>query len=117
MATTEAFAGTEAVSTVNEWSLPRDLAYSAGSPQTDDGVYQLWLDLSDMVTTDDLRIRVYEKVQAADTQRVFYEARVVGPQAPAQWLSIPFTLLHGWDITLLTITGTITVSWSIRKVA
>lgn len=116
MATTEAFAGTEAIGTT-EWSLPRDASYSSGSPQTDDGVYQCWLDLSDMVSGDDLQIRVYEKVQSGDTQRIAYEARLTGPQTPAQWLSIPMTLLHGWDFTLDAIAGTITVTWSIRKVA
>lgn len=116
MATTEAFAGTEAVSTT-EWSLPRDASYSSASPQTDDGVYQCWLDLSDMVSADDLQIRVYEKVQSSDTQRIAYEARLAGPQTPANWVSVPLTLMHGWDWTLDAIAGTITVTWSIRKVS
>lgn len=80
-------------------------------------MYQLWLDLSDMVSADDLQIRVYEKVQSTDTQRVAYEARLAGPQTPANWLSVPFTFLHGWDITADAIAGTITLTWSIRKVA
>lgn len=116
MATTEAFAGSEAVSTT-EWSLPRDASYTSASPQTDDGVYQVWLDLSDMVGGDELQIRVYEKVQSGDTQRIAYESILVGPQSPPQWLSIPFTLMHGWDFTLKAIAGTVTVTWSIRKVA
>lgn len=116
MATTEAFAGSEAISTT-EWSLPRDASYSAGSTQTDDGVYQAWLDLSDMVAGDELQIRIYEKVQAADTQRIVYQANLLGPQSPANWVSLPLTLLHGWDFTLDAIVGTITVTWSIRRVA
>lgn len=116
MATTEAFAGSEAVGTT-EWSLPRDASYSSGSTQTDDGVYQVWLDLSDMVAGDELQIRVYEKVQSGDTQRIAYQSNLVGPQSPPQWLSIPFTFLHGWDVSLDAIAGTITVTWSIRKVA
>lgn len=116
MATTEAFAGTEAISTT-EWSLPRDASYAIGSTQTDDGVYQAWLDLSDMVAGDELQIRIYEKVQSGDTQRIVYQSNLVGPQSPANWVSLPLTLLHGWDFTLDAIAGTITVTWSIRKVA
>jgi hypothetical protein len=33
------------------------------------------------------------------------------------WVSPSLILLHGWDITLLAVSGTITVNWSIRKVA
>lgn len=97
--------------------MPRDATYDIGSPQTDDGVYQLWLDLSDMVTADELQIRVYEKVQSGDTQRIAYQANLVGPQTPANWVSVPLTLMHGWDWPLDAIAGTITVTWSLRKVA
>lgn len=123
MAISEAFAGSEAVSTT-EWSLPRDASYTSASPQTDDGVYQIWLDLSDMVAGDQLQIRVYEKVQAADTQRVVYETILTGSQggtgagSPAPiWVSPSLVFLHGWDVTLDALAGTITVTWSIRKVA
>jgi hypothetical protein len=118
MAISEAFAGSEAVSTT-EWSLPRDASYSAASFQTDDGVYQVFLDLSDMVTGDELQIRVYEKVQSTDTQRIAYEATLIGPQSPAIFVLPSLVLIHAWDVTLDQIAGTagITVTWSIRKVA
>lgn len=116
MPITEAFAGTEAVATT-EWSLPRDASYSSGSTQTDDGVYQIFLDVSDMVSGDELMIRIYEKVQSADTQRIVYESYLVGPQNPPIWASPALVLLHGWDVTLDAIVGTVTVTWSIRKVA
>ena len=116
MAISEAFAGSEAVSTT-EWSLPRDASYAAGSNQTGDGVYQIFLDLSDMVSGDELQIRVYEKVQAGDTQRIVYQANLIGPQSPAIWVSPSLILIHGWDVTLDAIAGTITVTWSIRQVA
>jgi hypothetical protein len=117
MPITEAFANTEAVG-ATEWSLPRDAAYSAASPQTDDGVYQLWLDVSDMVTGDELRIRIYEKVRAADTQRIVYQRTLVGPQTESAVVSPSLILLHGWDCSCLTVAGgTIVVNFSIRKVA
>lgn len=114
MAITEAFAGTEAISTT-EWSLTTD---SAGpDAETSDGVFQLFLDLSDMVAGDQLQIRMYEKVQSTDTQRVAWEAILAGPQSPPIWVSPSFVLMHGWDFTLDALAGTITVTWSIRKVA
>ena len=114
MAISEAFAGSEAVSTT-EHSLTTDTA--GPDVETSDGVFQVFLDVSDMVAGDELQIRVYEKVQAADTQRVVYQANLVGPQSPPIWVSPSLILLHGWDVTLDAIAGTITVTWSIRKVA
>lgn len=113
MALAEYVTGTEAVSTT-EWSLVTDTA----GPDTvgDDGVYVLFLDLSDMVAGDELQIRVYEATRSGDTQRILYQATRVGVQATPNYMSIPFFLLHGWDMTLDAIAGTITVLWSIRRV-
>ena len=116
MAIVELHAGTEAVSTT-EWSIPRDAAYAIGSPQTSDGVFQLFLDVSDMISGDELQIRIYEKVQAADTQRMVIQSILYGPQSPPVWVSPSLVLMHGWDMTLDAITGTITVTWSVRQVA
>jgi len=114
MAITEAFAGSEAVSTT-EWSLTTD---SAGPDvETSDGVFQVFLDVSDMVLGDELQIRVYEKAQAADTQRIVYQATLIDAQANPIWVSPSLILMNGWDVTLDAIAGTITVTWSIRKVA
>lgn len=114
MAISEAFAGTEAVSTT-EWSMTTDTA--GPDADTTDGVYQIFLDVSDMVAGDELQIRVYEKVGAASTQRIVWQSNLVGAQSPPIWVSPSLILLHGWDATLDAIAGTITVDWSIRKVA
>lgn len=114
MAITEVFSGTEAVSTT-EWSCTTDTA--GPDVETADGVYQVWLDVSDMIAGDQLQIRIYEKVRAADTQRVAYEAILYGPQAEPIWVSPTLVLMHGWDVTLDALAGTITVTWSIRQVA
>lgn len=114
MAISEAFAGSEAVSTT-EWSCTTD---SAGpDTETSDGVFQIFLDLNDMVTGDELQIRVYEKVGAGSTQRIIYQSNLIGPQSPPVWVSPSLILMNGWDVTLDAIAGTITVDWSIRKVA
>lgn len=114
MAITEAFAGSEAVSTT-EHSLTTDT--DGPDVETSDGVFQVFLDVSDMVTGDELQIRIYEKVQSGDTQRIVYQSNLVGPQSPPIWVSPALVLMHGWDVTLDAIAGTITVNWSIRKVA
>lgn len=116
MAISEAYANTESI-TSTEWSLTGD--DNTLDAITTDGVYQLWLDVSDMITGDELQIRIYEKVQAADTQRVVYQSNLFGPQSPPIWVSPTLILIHGWDMSLDQIAGTsgITVTWSIRKVA
>src|SRR4030042_495036 len=99
MAISEAFSGTEAVSTT-ERSCPADADYSSGSPQTDDGVYQVFLDGSDMVAGDILQIRLYETCRSGDTQRLAQEWILTGAQACPLWVSDSFILLHGWPFTL-----------------
>jgi hypothetical protein len=116
MAITEAFSGTIAALGATEYSCPNAANYSAGSARTEDGVYQVFLDTSDMVAADELRIRIYEKCRAADTQRIIYESFINGVMADT-WVSPSLILLHGWDVTITAIAGTIAVNWSIRQVA
>ncbi len=113
MAIAELYSGTKAVDTT-EWSLTTDTA--GPDADTTDGVFQVFLDTSDMVAGDQLQIRIYEKCRAADTQRVIYEAILTGTMA-ATWVSPSLILMHGWDVTLDALAGTITVNWSIRQVA
>lgn len=110
----ELYSGTKAVDTT-EWSLTTD---SAGPDvDTTDGVFQVFLDVSDMIAGDELQIRVYEKARSGDTQRVVYECSLFGVQGLPIWVSPSLILLHGWDVTLDALVGTITVLWSIRQVA
>lgn len=116
MAIAEFISGTEAVG-ATEWSLATDTSYDTGDAQTTDGVFQVWLDLADMIAGDQLQIRIYEKCRSADTQRIAYEAILTGAQASPMWVSPSLVLMHGWDITCDALAGTITVNWSIRQVA
>lgn len=110
----ELYAGTEAVG-VTEHSCTTDTA--GPDADTTDGVFQLFLDVSDMVAGDILQIRLYEKCRAADTQQVAKEWILAGAQVEPLWVSPSCILLHGWDFTLKALAGTITVNWSIRQVA
>lgn len=115
MAITEAFSGTEAVSTT-EWSLTNDSSTIA--TQTDDGVYQVMLDLSALANGDVFQFRGYEKTRSGDTQRTFVEYTFAHAQNTPNWISDSFILLHGWDFTLDKLSGTDrTITWSIRKIA
>ena len=114
MAISEAFAGTEAVG-ATEHSCTTDTA--GPDAETSDGVFQAFFDVSDMVDTDILQIRCYEKVQSSGTQRIVYEAILRNAQAEPVFVTPSLILMHGWDFTLDALAGTITVEWSIRKVA
>lgn len=117
MAISEAFAGSETVSTT-EWSLTTDTA--GPDVETSDGVFQCFLDLSALALGDTFEFRVYEKVQAADTQRVCLLATFSHEQGAdnAIWFTDALVLMHGWDMTLKKNAGTDrAITWSIRKVA
>lgn len=114
MAITELYSGTEAIG-ATEWSCTTDTA--GPDADTTDGVFQVFLDVSDMVAGDQLQIRVYEKVRSGDSQGIVYEALLTGAQSQPIWVSPSLILLHGWDVTLDALAGTITVNWSIRQVA
>lgn len=116
MPITELITGTEAVSTT-EWSLATDTSYDTGDAQTTDGVFQVFIDVSDMIAGDQLQIRIYEKVRSADTQRIVYQAILTGAQSDPIWVSPSLVLMNGWDITCDALAGTITVNWSIRQVS
>jgi hypothetical protein len=114
MAITVAYSGTEAVSTT-EHSMTTDTA----GPDTDttDGVYQLFLNLADLTVGDELQVRIYEKVLSGSTQRIVYQQNISGEIGSKHFVFPALVLMHGWDMTLDAISGTITVLWSIKKVA
>lgn len=114
MAIAELYSGTEAISTT-EHSLTTDTA--GPDVDTTDGIFQVFLDVSDMVAGDELQIRVYEKCRSGDTQRIVYQSSLFGAQADPIFVLPSLMLLHGWDVTLDAIAGTITVLWSIRQVS
>lgn len=114
MAIAELYSGTEAVSTT-EWSITTDTA--GPDADTTDGVFQVWLDLNDMVAGDELTVKLYEKVQSGGTQRLAASWTLTGAQSNPAWVMPSFILLHGWDVTLTAVSGTITVLWSVRQVA
>lgn len=87
------------------------------TPITVDGIYQVFLDLAAMTTTEEYEISVLEKVTAAGAQREVFKAVVDGTSSPA-WVSPSLILMHGWDVQVRKLAGTDrSIGWSIRQVA
>jgi len=117
MAITEAFAVSETVTQATEWSLTTDTA--GPDLQTDDGIYQVFIDLSALVDGDVFIFRAYEKVLSTDTQRAFFRQDISNAQGVEDnWVSPSFILLHGWDFTAQMSTATSrAITASVRKIA
>lgn len=115
MAITEAFTNSETIGTT-EHDLPSDT--TSLSAQTDDGVYQLHLDLSALLKGDVFELACYEKVVAGGTQRKYDTQRFAHAQSTPHYIYPSIILMHGWTFTLKKIAGTDrSITWSIRKVA
>jgi hypothetical protein len=116
MALSEAYVDTGTSISTTEYSLTNDSTTIA--TQTDDGLYQTFIDLSNMASGDTYVIRVREKVYGAATQRVCQSWTLTGAQSDPIWVSPHLQLMHGWDITIQKTAGTDrSIAWSIRKVA
>jgi len=84
---------------------------------TNDGIYQVWIEPVNMAANDEYTIRLYEKVIAASTKRVTEQWTLIG-DITNNWVMASMILLHGWDVTMQKIAGTDrTFSWSIRRIA
>jgi len=115
MAISEAYTSSATISTT-EYSLPNNSTTLAAI--TTDGVYQVFLDLAALTTTEEYLIQVKEKVTSGGTQRVVYSATVVGLQSAPAWVSPSLILMNGWDVTVKKVAGTDrSIGWSIRQVA
>ena len=120
MAITIAYGSTGTSYGLTEKSLPSSTTSTSRASITSTGVYQLVMDLTNMASSDEFRLRWYETPLATASSGLgtFMDQTFLGPQAPTVFLSPAFTLMEGWDITMTMTTGTAkTFSWSIRKIA
>lgn len=115
MAIAELHTGTSIIG-VTEYSLVTPGTTLASS--TTDGVFQVFIDFSALVSGDEYEVAVKEKATSAGTQRVIFRGTVAGLQGSPIWVSPSLILMHGWDVTVDKIAGTDrSISWSIRQVA
>lgn len=113
MAVAQAYSGTSTIGTT-EHSLTTDTA----GPDTDTtaNAWQCFIDLSAVANGDVFEWRLYEKIVSGGTQRLVTSARFANAQGAAHWASPVLILIHGWDMTLLKVSGTDrSITWSIRK--
>lgn len=114
MAITEYKTGTATISTT-EYSLVTP-GTTLASDATD-GVYQVFIDTSNLAAGDEYQIFIKEKVTSGGSQRTIYSSTLEGAQG-APFVTPTLILMHGWDVTVDKIAGTDrSISWSIRQVA
>lgn len=114
MPISEAYTNSATIGTT-PYSLPN--ASTTLTPITDDGVYQVFIDLANMTVTEQYEITVLEKVTSGGSQRTVFQSVIFGAGTPC-WVSPSLILLHGWDVQVRKLAGTDrSLSWSIRQVA
>jgi hypothetical protein len=115
MAITEAFSNSATIGTAERFLASNS---TTATYQTDDGVYQLFIDFNNVAAGDIFQVRVYEKVTSGGAADVVYIDNVTGPLDSPHYASPSLIFLHGWEFSLTKIAGTDRViPWSIRKVA
>jgi hypothetical protein len=115
VAISEVFPNTATISTT-EYFLAANSTTKA--LKTDDGVYQLWLELNALARGDKFLLRAYEKVLSTSTDRIFQSWTFANAQTDPVFPTPSFILLHGWDFSLVRLLGADrSISWSLRKVA
>jgi hypothetical protein len=99
-----------------EYSLPNNS--TTLTPQTDDGIYQVFIDCTNLTATEQYELKIKEKATSSGTQRNIIKETITGPVSPdGAVVSGSFIFGHGWDITLKKLQGTDrSISWSIRRV-
>jgi hypothetical protein len=114
MAISEAYTGTVTISTT-EISLVSGTStlQSIATP----AVIQVFIDTVNMVSGDQYRVQIKDKIISGGTQRTIYDVYLESKQS-TPFVTPTLILYHGWDVTMDLITGTgRSISWSIRKVA
>lgn len=103
MAISEAYTFSAVTVSTTEISIPSGT--SSLSTITTDGIFQLWIDAANVAKGDEFRVKLYEKVKAAGTKRVFTQWSLMGVQTEL-FVTPSFILMQGWDMTIIKIAGT-----------
>lgn len=110
------FTNDSASISTTEYSLPGDAA--GPTAQTTEGVFQFFIDFANMAAADQYRVRLYEKYDAAGTQRLIEEWILTNIQSKPMFVMPSVVLGKGWDVTVTRLAGADkTIYWSIRKIA
>jgi hypothetical protein len=87
--------------------------------QTSAGIYQLFLDLTNLTKNDVFEVKCTEEARAADTvEAVAYRATLWGVKTSKVWVSPALALMNGWEFSIDRLAGSDrTIPYSIRKLA
>jgi hypothetical protein len=114
MAIYEAYTNNATISTT-EYSLTTNSTTLTSKAEV--GIYQCYLDLSALTSTETYKFVVYEKVQSTSTQRPLFSVTFSGAQGMPNWVSPSLILVNGWEMTMQLVSGTArNIAWSIRTV-
>ena len=114
MAVTEFASGTRTAGT------PPEAGFTAigGSANTTDGIFQFFVDVSNLQRGDAVEIQLLEKAISSGTARLVFEATLANAQDEPIWASPALALMHGWTLQIKQTLGTArSFDWSIRQVA
>lgn len=89
----------------SEYSLPADTISGVPTSQTTQGVFQFFIDFGAMAAADQYRVRLYEKYDAAGTQRLCEEWILTNVQSKPMLIIPSVVLGAGWDLTVLRTAG------------
>lgn len=102
--------------TTTEHSLPADAAYAAGSPQTTDCMFQVFVNRSAMAAGDHFRLKIYRKINGQTARALEHVFDWMGAYSD-DFVSPPFIVADDWDVTLTKIAGTDrSFHWAIDRV-
>jgi hypothetical protein len=91
-------------------------SYFNSSDDSTDGVFQLFVDCSNMQAADTIEIVLYEKILSSGSQRIIFTSYFTGIQDEPVFVSPAMVLMHGWAFGLKQLAGTArSYDWSIRK--
>jgi len=116
MPITEAYAGSATIGST-EFSLTN--ASTTIGAVTAAGFYQIFVDWDALAMGDQYELRVREKCQAGDTQKVLLCFSIAHDQGVDGALNAypGLMLMNGWDVTIKKLAGTDrTIAWSIRRI-
>lgn len=115
MAISEAYTGSAVTISTTEISLVSGT--SSLQSDTSDGVFQVWIELTNMAKGDTFTFKLKEKVISSGTQRDVFTLSLDNAMPSVFVFPTPI-LMHGWDATLIRTAGSDrTFNWSIRKIA
>ena len=108
-----------AASVKTSGSLSTDGSEQTLATVTDAGVYQMSVDLSDMVdaaSPDVVVLRLYGKARSSDTERLAETWQFVGSQGKPLFFSPPLISPHSYRVSIEMTTGSATIPWAIYTV-